>query len=298
MKILIGIPVHNEENNIGKLLDDILAQELDNDISKDIIIVSDGSIDNTDEIVTSFTEKYRNIRLIKRQDRLGKYQALNLIFDIANKYDVLILLDGDVRLTSNILMSLSGRITRSNDVGLVAGNPVPYKPRRILCIAEYASFFGWVLVDKIKMTHRPCIYHAHGRVLALSKKLYENIRIPETMGVGDDQFIYLSCINNGLKFEYFPSAIVFYKSPETISDFVKQSIRFSASVREKEMFFDKQFIKHHMCNVNKPLIFFQSFIQYPYEGLCWTFAYTIGKLSIFFKKRNVTSSWEISKTTK
>ena len=302
MRVIIGIPVHNEANNIGELLNDILIQKLDNDISKDIskdiIVVSDNSTDNTDKIVTSFTEKYKNIKLIRRQNRLGKYDALNLMFGIANKYDILILLDGDVRLGSNTLKFLLEKITRSDNIGLIAGNPIPYKPRNILNIAEHAAFFSYVILDKIKNTYPPGIYHAHGRVLALSKKLCENIIISDNMSVGDDQFIYLYCIKNGFKFEYAPDAIVFHKLPKTINDYTRQSIRFTMSIKEKEMFFERQFVKNHMGGINKPLIFFKSFIQYPYEGLCWSFTYTIGRLSMFIKKRTVTPLWEISKTTK
>ena len=59
-KVSIIIPAHNEEKTIGKLLDKIIKIELNQiNFEKEIIVVDDGSNDNTANIC----EKYQKIKL-------------------------------------------------------------------------------------------------------------------------------------------------------------------------------------------------------------------------------------------
>lgn len=57
MKLSIIIPVYNEENTIGEILDKVLEVKLPNDWMKEIIVVDDGSIDNTKIILKKISEK-------------------------------------------------------------------------------------------------------------------------------------------------------------------------------------------------------------------------------------------------
>ena len=67
-KVSIIIPAHNEEKTIGKLLDKIIKIQLNQiNFEKEIIVVDDGSDDNTSNIC----EKYQNIKLVK-QINMGK----------------------------------------------------------------------------------------------------------------------------------------------------------------------------------------------------------------------------------
>ncbi len=294
MNVVIGIPVYNEERNIGNLLDDIMSQKLKHHILEKVLIISDDSTDKTDEIVSSFMSTYNNISLIRREQRTGKGSALNMMFGIIQS-DILILLDADIRLDVDALNSLE-KFFNEEDVGLIVGNPIPYPPKNLLNIAEHASFFSWVLVDKIKNISVPNLYHAHGRILILTKQLYKNIS--DIISLGDDQSIYLSCINNGLRVKYAQDTKVFYNLPKTSKDYLRQSERFSLAIKEKERKFGKLFMKKNMANLNNPLIFFHLFLRYPYKGLCWITLYTIGKLSVIVKEQKVSPIWEISKTTK
>ena len=50
MTLSILIPVYNEEDNIQKILNKVLAVTLVNNIAKQIIIVNDCSTDGTEEL--------------------------------------------------------------------------------------------------------------------------------------------------------------------------------------------------------------------------------------------------------
>ena len=69
---------YNEEANIEALLNRILDQELQNVDIREIIVVSSGSTDATEDIVRSFMDREPRLRLLVEEERLGKASAINL----------------------------------------------------------------------------------------------------------------------------------------------------------------------------------------------------------------------------
>ena len=67
MILSIIIPVYNVEQYIGKCLDSCLNQDLPKD-EYEIVVVDDGSPDNSSSIVEGYMKKYSNIRLIHREN--------------------------------------------------------------------------------------------------------------------------------------------------------------------------------------------------------------------------------------
>lgn len=88
MKILIIIPAYNEEENIQKVINNIIV----NYPQYDYIIVNDGSSDNTSAICKA--EKYRYIEI---PINLGIGGAVQTGYKYArdNNYDIAIQIDGD-----------------------------------------------------------------------------------------------------------------------------------------------------------------------------------------------------------
>lgn len=77
-EISIIIPAYNEEKNIARCLNSVLAQTFE---SFEAICIDDGSTDNTTEIIKSFAEKDERIILLKNPDK-GVSSARN--FGIEN----------------------------------------------------------------------------------------------------------------------------------------------------------------------------------------------------------------------
>ena len=53
----IIIPVYNSEKTLSKLLNSILEQNFNN---YEIIIINDGSVDNTEDIILSYKSKFNH----------------------------------------------------------------------------------------------------------------------------------------------------------------------------------------------------------------------------------------------
>lgn len=92
MKILLIIPAYNEEENILKTYDSIINYNKQNKTNYDVIVINDGSKDNTEEILVK-----NNIPHIKLVHNLGIGGAVQTGYKYAleNDYDIAIQYDGD-----------------------------------------------------------------------------------------------------------------------------------------------------------------------------------------------------------
>lgn len=91
LKYRIVIPVVNEAKYIQKLLENFPEKHIPS-----LIIVDDGSIDNTSEIIKSFNPE---ITILKHKINLGKGKSLETgaLKAIKDKADIIIFMDGDLQ---------------------------------------------------------------------------------------------------------------------------------------------------------------------------------------------------------
>jgi len=87
MKITVVVPAYNESRYIGRFLDSLLT------VTKNVIVVNDGSRDKTQEIVES-----RGVKCLNHMANLGKGAALKTGCDYAFtklRADAVVIMDGD-----------------------------------------------------------------------------------------------------------------------------------------------------------------------------------------------------------
>ena len=80
-KISIIIPVYNVEDYLENSIKSIISQTIFENL--EIILVDDGSIDKSYEIGEDFSEKYKNIKIIKQENK-GVSAARNTGLDVAS----------------------------------------------------------------------------------------------------------------------------------------------------------------------------------------------------------------------
>jgi dolichol-phosphate mannosyltransferase len=88
------IPVFNEENNISPLLERL--KKVIKKYQYEIIFVSDGSTDKTEEIIKNFSQKDKNIKLISFTRNFGHQMALFAGYQ-NSKGDAVVSLDADLQ---------------------------------------------------------------------------------------------------------------------------------------------------------------------------------------------------------
>jgi glycosyltransferase involved in cell wall biosynthesis len=73
--VSIILAAHNEEEDIGDCLNSLLSQDYDD---FEIIVVDDGSTDGTQELVETYLEKNRRMRMISNNSNKGHTYSRNL----------------------------------------------------------------------------------------------------------------------------------------------------------------------------------------------------------------------------
>ena len=112
--ISVVIPAYNEEKNIGKAIDSVLNQTYQN---FEIIIVDDGSTDNTREIVQAFKDK--RVKYIYQQNS-GPSKARNTAIDIASGEYIAFLDADDIYMPNKLEISL--QLLSEANAGMLYGS--------------------------------------------------------------------------------------------------------------------------------------------------------------------------------
>ncbi len=93
-KLSLLIPVYNEVTSLEALLDRVEAVDFCG-LEKEIILVDDGSVDGTREILSRLEAQHPNYRVVYHTQNMGKGAALRTAIDIASG-DILAIQDADL----------------------------------------------------------------------------------------------------------------------------------------------------------------------------------------------------------
>ena len=211
----VAIMAHNEEANISRVLDGLLAQVTKTVSIEEIHVVASGCTDRTEEIVNEYATKDSRVRLTRQIQRKGKASAINLLKKNIN-HEVYVLHNADTLPTPSTIEALVAPFA-DPQVGMVGGHPVPINPTTTFM--GYGAHLLWELHHQVSLRSPKM-----GELIA-----FRNIfrQIPYDSAV-DEASIEPLIIGQGLRLHYAPDAIVRNKGPETVRDYLKQRRRIYA----------------------------------------------------------------------
>lgn len=111
LRLSIIIPIYNLENYIALTLDSCLRQNIPS-AEYEIICINDGSSDKSEEIISSYTAKYPNVKLFS-QANAGVSAARNKGIELA-KGKYIWFVDGDDMIAENCLADLLSIVEDNN----------------------------------------------------------------------------------------------------------------------------------------------------------------------------------------
>lgn len=218
--ISIAIVAHNEEKNISNVLGDILRQDTGADTIGEIIVFCDGCTDGTAR--KAGQTGYGRIKVFEEKIRRGKCSGINKICAEFGG-DFLVLFDADVRLEGTKVIKNLLETMEAKKPGLAGGNARPFPPRNFFERAVYSTFFAfddW----RMKINEGRNLFTCNGGCLAMTKELAKKIKIP--LGVrNDDTYLYFICKVNKYRYEHAREAVVRYKLPVNLTDYLRQVFR-------------------------------------------------------------------------
>ena len=139
LKFSIVIPLYNEYLNIRPLLNEIYKSLDGKGISFEIILINDGSSDNTNEIITDIKKNYKNLKIINHKKNLG--QSRSLLTGISNSlFDNIITLDGDGQNDPKDIIKLI-KVYLKNEFQLVGGMRLKRNDKLIKIISSKIANF-------------------------------------------------------------------------------------------------------------------------------------------------------------
>ena len=114
-KIDVVIPVFNAENSIASLIYSILDSEIQAEYELELILVNDGSIDNSLEICLKLAQKFENITVIDLMQNYGQNPAI--FAGIANSNsDYILTMDDDGQHLPSTFPLLLNKLNEEIDV--------------------------------------------------------------------------------------------------------------------------------------------------------------------------------------
>ena len=122
-KISIIIPVYNTEQYLVECIESIIKQNYDD---YEIILVNDGSKDNSGLICDSYAKQYKNIKVIHKNNG-GLSDARNEGLKLA-KGEYVLFIDSDDYIYPNSLKKISKILNESNEVDLVFLEALKFYP--------------------------------------------------------------------------------------------------------------------------------------------------------------------------
>ena len=119
MNISVLVPLLNEEDSLNELCSWIDKVMKKSNFSYEVLLIDDGSKDNSWKIIEDINKKNKNIKGIKFRRNYGKSAALNIGFAKA-KGDVVITMDADLQDSPDEIPELYNKII-NKDYDLVSG---------------------------------------------------------------------------------------------------------------------------------------------------------------------------------
>jgi len=213
------ISAHNEEKTIGKRIENALDTDVGNH-QFEIVIVSDGSTDDTVKEAKKFAGK--SMKLIEIKEHKGKISALNYAVKKLNS-DIIVFSDANSMYKNDTIKQLVKHFGEE-DVGVVCGKITVSKPKKSWLGFGESVYWNYDHILKKAENRFGGPVSAQGSVYAIRRDLYRMI----PAAVTDDFFESAQVITQGKRMVFEPCAI----SEEEVSQ--KLSGEFQRRVRSTE----------------------------------------------------------------
>lgn len=296
LSVTIGIPAYNEAYNIGYILD-YLQKQVENNFSiREIIVISDGSTDETEKIVQQMAERNRKIRLIADGKRLGKFKRINQLFE-KTLSDIVVVLDADIKLKDeNVISYLLEPLVNDEKIMHSSGYALPLEPITIVEKIVYAGIFLWEYARM--MPEASDLYLSEGRIRAFRRSVYKKMIFPNYSA--DEAFSFLFCEKCKYKFAWVRRALVFYQMPKDFSDYLMQMRRFLKSKNIQQNSFNQEFLdKYYNIKIWQKVKALWFAVR---KDFTWTVFYVfsslLARILLIFDSKKNDGIWNIAFSTK
>ncbi|MEM3226158.1 MAG: glycosyltransferase family 2 protein, partial [Saccharolobus sp.] len=221
----IIIPAKNEEKVLGRLLDRLVNLEYDRS-KYEVIVVEDGSTDNTMNICKEYESKYNVVKcysLPKSNVPNGKSRALNFAYKIS-KGEIIGIFDADTIPRLDILEYVEPKF-KDEKVVAVQGKLIPINVKesiisRLAAIEELMYEYSIAGRAKIGL-----FVPLEGTCTFIRKNIIEELGGWNEYSLTEDLDLSVKIADKGYKIVYSPATISWREVPISLRVLIRQRLR-------------------------------------------------------------------------
>lgn len=221
--VSVLVPCHNEAANIR---DTVAALRAIDYPEYEILLIDDGSTDETPQILEALAGEDRRIRVIHLARNQGKAVGLNTAAAVA-RFDFFLCIDGDSIVDPHCLRWMMRHLLSGPRVGAVTGNP-RIRTRSTLLgriqVGEFSSIIG--LIKRAQRTYGK-VFTVSGVMVCLRRAALHHAGYwnPEALTEDIDISWRLQMRHWDVRFE--PNALCWILMPETFKGLWRQRLRWA-----------------------------------------------------------------------
>ena len=215
------IPAHNEAKVIAETVRHILASDYPN---LEVIVVDDGSKDDTAEVVRTAFASDPRVRLISMANG-GKAAALNRGLAEA-RGNLVVALDADTYFPSDSIGKLV-RWFEDPEVGAVAGNAKVGNRVNVITRWQALEYITSQSLERRMLASLGCITVVPGAIGAWRREVLHRLGGFPSDTLAEDQDLTISLLKAGYHVLYDSTALAWTEAPDTVSGLIKQRFRWA-----------------------------------------------------------------------
>lgn len=238
--VAIIVPSWNEENTIAATINSLLA--LDYPKHKlEILVVDDGSTDNTFKVASKFIDA-ENLKVFQKENG-GKHSAMN--FALKHTHAEFIgCLDADSFVEQNTLKQLIQHF-KDTTVASVTPSIKVHNPRKLVQIIQKAEYGISIFLRNVFVS-LDALFIPPGPFSFFRRSALDDVGYWRNAYMTEDLELGLRLQENNMRIENDPLAIVHTTAPNTLRKLYKQRVRWTYGFLRnaydyRHMFFNKKY---------------------------------------------------------
>jgi peptidoglycan-N-acetylglucosamine deacetylase len=218
----VVIAAYNEGKVIAATLQSLLKTDYQGEL--EVIVIDDGSGDDTAAEVEKVAATDARVRLI-RQDNRGKARALQRGIAAA-KHELIVFIDADTHCQRHTLRYLLAPFGKP-DIGGVSGHAKVGNLRSFIARCQSLEYTVGFNLDRRAYTRWNCITVLPGAISAIRKTAVDRAGGLSLDTLAEDTDLTLSLHKQRLRIVYVPAAVAWTEAPETVRALSRQRFRWA-----------------------------------------------------------------------
>ena len=212
--------------NEGKVIAGTLKSLLDTDYSGEfeILVVDDGSLDETSAEVERVAEVDPHVRLLRQENR-GKAHALQRALS-AVRHEIVVFIDADTHFQRDTLRLLIQPFA-DETIGAVSGHAKVGNLRTFIARCQSLEYTCGFNLDRRAYTRWNCITVVPGAISAIRKSAIDEAGGLSLQTLAEDTDLTLALHKDRQRIVYVPQAIAWTEAPESVRTLARQRFRWA-----------------------------------------------------------------------